>query len=168
MATTLQKALYSLLSIVGGVLFLGAGYKLLTKKKVLPGETDHTRLLRIFTGLGALLIASNAFVYFFAHRPHNNKKDELVKLISDNQEHFFGRVTDGTTNVTLSKEVATKAVDACEFSTSDLDKAITQVKADKHDDDEYKKLYAELGKAYTAGTVWRRNDDPDATSLGYY
>lgn len=128
---------------------------------------NHTGAIGLHI-LGFLALAGIATaIWHFLHKATSRQK-ELADLISKDMTHFFGRVTDSTTNVRLSEEVANKAIDECKFDTSQLSKAITQVTDDKQDGAEYIKLFAQLGKAYTAGTVWRRGDDPDATLLGYY
>ena len=169
-ASSAELAGYVLAGIALLIVVYATWYNYHQYKGTEEGWSGHKAALvahfLLFLLLGGLFPA----IYYGSHQSTSLKKD-LATLISKDTTHFFGRVNGGAaTNVALSEAVANKAIDACEFNASQLQKAIDQVTDDKQNDDEYKKLFDQLGKAYTAGVVYRRGDDPDATlqQFAYY
>lgn len=110
-------------------------------------------------------IIPGLLVGLLLHQPFD-RRNTLVKLITDNKDHFFARAKDTVADINVPESVAKTAVDKIERGK--LSDTIDQVEKDQTDKDEYVKLFNELQAAYgAAGTVFRKGDSTIG-GLGYY
>ncbi len=125
------------------------------------GEYPPEKKFHLWWLLFSLLWAIPFLHHFLKTIP--DLKDDLVKLISTNQEHFFARVGTATTNSTVTEAVAKKAVDT--LSNGDLRSTIDQVKKDQTTSTEFGKLLTALDTAFTGAKVYATKGAIQPTSL---
>ena len=113
----------------------------------------------LVTGIPSVIVGLTKHTEF-------NRRNDLVKLISDNTDHFFARVKDTLVDIKVPEDIARKAVD--KIDAGKLSDTIDQVKNDRTTQAEFIKLFDELRAAYAAGTVFRKGDDTTGGALGYY
>lgn len=132
-----------------------------------PPETQK-RIWPFLSKFIPLLLALLVLPVYYALNVPFNRRNELVKLISDDMKHFVANAAGPPIgpNIKVPEDVARKAVD--KIDKGKLQATIDQVKGDEASKDEYVKLLSDLNTAYAAGAVSTAPVGGGIASMGYY